>query len=460
MQERRGIGLKSLQNMKPQISEHQENQYQLYKTRLESFLNRRHALFVLSHQIDWAYFEQAFGATFSDRGRPGLPTRLMVALSYLKHSYNLSDEGLVEGFLENAYWQYFCGFEYFQHEFPCDASSLTRWRKRLGEEGIKKLLSETLRLAHRKKLLKGPDLQEVIVDTTVQEKNITHPTDAKLLHRARMKLVKAAKRRGIVLRQSYERVGKLLAFQQGKYAHAKQYKRARRATKRLKTLLGRVYRDIARKCLKPDPQLKNLMILSRRLLFQNKHTPNKLYSLHEPDVECLAKGKAHKPYEFGCKTSVISTAGSIGVIGVKSFHGRPYDGHTLKAALQDAEENTSVEVQRVFADQGYRGSRHWPAAKQVLISGRKRLPKRLKKLLKRRSAIEPIIGHMKSEHRFSRNLLKGRLGDQLNALLAGTGFNFRKLIRYFGSLPNFFRWLLSHQGMPEGLGASFQFQLG
>ena len=192
------------------------------------------------------------------------------------------------------------------------------------------------------------------------------------------------------------------------------------------------------------------MLLFQRLLLQNKNTPNKLYSLHEPEVACIAKGKSHKPYEFGCKSSVISTLRSNWVMGVKSFHGKPYDGHTLKAALKDAEENTGVEIQRVFADKGYRGSRHC-AGKQVLISGRRRLPERLKKLLKRRSAIEPIIGHMKSHHRLGRNLLKVQAGDHLNALLTGAAFNFRERIRYFGSLANFFRWLLTQQDLLSNL---------
>ena len=229
--------------MKSQNSENALPQCQLFKTPLKTFLNMSHPLVLLSERMDWEYFHQEFGLSFSDRGRPALPTRLMVALTYLKYTYDLSDEALVEQFLENAYWQYFCGFEYFQHEFPCDSSSQTRWRKRLGEKGCEKLLSETLRLAHSEKILKTSHLAEVIVDTTVQEKNITHPTDAKLLHRARIKLVKAAKQRAIKLRQSYERVGKYLALKQSKYAHAKQYNRSKKAVKKLRTILGRVMRD-------------------------------------------------------------------------------------------------------------------------------------------------------------------------------------------------------------------------
>src|SRR3990167_10034482 len=230
--------------MKSQNSENALPECQLFKTPLKTFLNMSHPLVLLSERMDWEYFHQEFGLSFSDRGRPALPTRLMVALTYLKYTYDLSDEALVEQFLENAYWQYFCGFEYFQQEFPCEASSLVRWRQRIGEEGCQKLFNETLRLAHTKKILKASHLKEVIVDTTVQEKNITHPTDAKLLHRMRQKLVKAAKACGIRLRQSYTRVSKFLTFKQSKYVHAKQYKRARKAIKKLKTILGRVMGDI------------------------------------------------------------------------------------------------------------------------------------------------------------------------------------------------------------------------
>lgn len=416
--------------MKPKHPENTLPQQELFKTRLESFLSSSHPLVQLAHGLDWEFFNREFGVAFTDRGRPALSTRLMVALSYLKHTYNFSDEALVEQFLENPYWQYFCGFAYFQYEFPCDSSSLTRWRKRLGDEGCQKLLAETLRLAHEIKLLKAKHLPDVIVDTTVQEKNITHPTDAKLLNRAREKLVLAAEKRGIVLRQSYRRVGKLLALKQSKYAHARQYNRAQRATRKLRTLLGRVLRDLARKCPQPDSSLQQLMSLSKRLYFQKKDSSPKIYSLHEPHVDCISKGKAHKPYEFGCKTSIVTTARSNWVLGVKSFHGNPFDGHTLKEAIRDAEKTTGVSIQNIFVDKGYRGAKHWPKKKLVLLSGRSRLRPVLQKLLKRRSAIEPVIGHMKQDHRLSRNLLKGKPGDHINAILSGAGFNLMKLLRF------------------------------
>lgn len=414
--------------MKSQISEQNNPQSRLFGIRLEDFLNKKHPLFILSSKIDWDYFHEEFGLKFNDRGRPALPTRLVVALTYLKYTYNLSDESLVAGFLENAYWQYFCGFEYFQHEFPCDSSSLTRWRKRLGEEGCRKLLSETLRMGYEMKVLKAKDLESVVVDTTVQEKNIAHPTDAKLLNKAREKLVKMAKERNLNLRQSYQRVGKSLVHQYSRYVHARQFNRAKKPLKKLKTYLGRVYREIKRNCHELDDQLKEMMILALRVMRQDKG--NKVYSLHEPQVDCISKGKLRKPYEFGCKTSIVTTNKSCFVIGVKTFHGNPYDGATLQKVITDAEQTTGASIKRIFVDKGYRGKKYHPKDKMTLISGRKNLLKPLQKMLKRRSSIEPVIGHIKHDHRMERNLLKGMMGDHVNAILAGTAFNFRKLIRF------------------------------
>lgn len=417
--------------MRPKAPENSLSQYELFKTKLSTFLNSRHPLIMMSDQMDWNFFDSKFGLVFSDQGRPALSTRLMVALFYLKQSYSLSDEALIAGFLENPYWQYFCGFEYFQHQFPCDPSSMTRWRNRLGESGCEHLLKETIRLARENNILKESELKEVIVDTTVQEKAITFPTDAKLLNRAREKLVMAAKFRRIDLRQSYSRVGKYLFLKQSGYAHAKQFKRSDRVVSKLRTFLGRVLRDVQRKCPEPDKELQTLMDLSWRVYRQKKQDSQKLYSLHEPFVDCLAKGKAGKPYEFGCKTSVVLTAKSNWVIGVKSFHQNPYDGKTLKPAILAAEQITEVAIQNIFVDRGYRGSQHWPEGKQVFLSGRRKLQKRLKKLLKRRSAIEPVIGHLKSDHRLKRNLLKGILGDHVNGILAGSAFNFKKILNHF-----------------------------
>ena len=284
----------------------------LFRSRLDQVINVEHALVKLARTIGWGFLEEKFGAVYNDgAGQPPLPTRLMAGLAILKHTYNLSDEVVCELWIENPYYQYFCGEEFFQHRLPFDRSSMTRWRNRMGEERLRALLQESLAVATRVGAMKPSDLSRVIVDTTVQPKNITFPTDAKLLNRAREKLVKLAKRLGVELRQSYRRVGKFALIQHQRYAHAKQFKRANRALRTLKTYLGRVIRDIARK-IEGDPRLEAefawLLSLARRVRAQERGQRGpKVYSLHAPEVECIGKGKPHKPYEFGVKVSVATT---------------------------------------------------------------------------------------------------------------------------------------------------------
>lgn len=418
--------------MTPKSSENERDQLELGKARLESFLNMEHPLVRMAREMDWEEFAKEFGKTFDDKnGRPGLPARLMVALTYLKHAYDLSDEATIEQFLESGYWQYFCGFEYFQHDAPCDSSSLTRWRKRLGGSGAEKLLTETLAVAHKLGLITLRQCEKVIVDTTVQEKNITFPTDSKLINKARENLVKLAKKRGIELRQTYTFKGKHEAHRCSRLLHAKQFNRARTSIKKQKTMLGRVIRDIQRKFPEPDKAFESALVLGWKIYFQERDTKNKIYSLHEPHVECISKGKAHTPYEFGNKASFTITAKGNWVIGAKSFFGKPYDGATLKPAIAQTEKLTGVQVQEIFVDKGYRGKEHHPEGKHVFISGRKKLKPYLMKLLRRRSSVEPVIGHTKHDHRMETNLLKGKLGDEINPILAGSAFNFRKILRSF-----------------------------
>lgn len=418
-----------LQTMKPKNNQESKKQDELFKPRFELFINLKHPLVQMANKIDWGYFDREFGVGFDDkRGRPALPTRLMVALTYLKYLHDLSDEAVVSMFLENNYWQYFCGYEVFQTEFPCDPSSMTRWRKRVGEEGAEKILSATLHLAHEFGFINGTECERVIADTTVQEKNIAFPTDAKLVARMTEYLVAAAVERGVALRQSYARVNQHLLLKCGRYAHAKQFKRSKRALKKLKTHLGRVIRDIDRKVPVFDEKLKELMIMGRKIQSQERYSENKIYSIHEPKVDCIAKGKAHKPYEFGCKAGIIVTAKNNWVVGAKAFSGNPYDGATLKAAINQTEKLTGVTVKQSFLDKGYRGSAHHPDHVSVFLSGRRNLPPILKRLLKRRSSIEPIIGHLKSEHRLNVNRLKGIEGDRLNVILSGSAFNLKKIM--------------------------------
>lgn len=408
--------------------------------KLEEILDKKHALYQLANRLNWEYLIKELGAYYSEGpGRPEIPIRVIAGLHYLKYLENESDESVVEKFCENPYWQYFCGFETFQHKLPSHPTTLVKWRKRIGEKGVEKLLSHTLDTAKREGLLPEKLLKNVNVDTTVQEKAITFPTDTKLCHRMRIKLVQAAKKRGLKLRQTYVRVGKRACIMQARYAHAVQMKRARKAYKKVKSYLGRVTRDIIRQVdLSRDEELAYLVSQSERLLKQEKNTPKKLYSLHAPEVECIAKGKAHKKYEFGCKVSVVTTCEEPWVLSVLAHHDNPYDGATLKECLNKAEENSHSKIESAFADKSYRGKEHHPADIKIFISGKKNLPIRYQKLLKGRSAIEPIIGHMKNDHRLGRNYLLGKVGDKVNAVLSGCAFNLNKIINYFKSEQNCF----------------------
>lgn len=400
---------------------------------LEFLLDKTHALYQLANRLNWDYLMKELGGYYSEGpGRPEIPIRVMAGLHYLKYLENESDESVVEKFCENPYWQYFCGLKNFVHKLPCHPTSLVKWRRRLGEKGVEKLLSHTLETAKREGLLPEKLLRKVNVDTTVQEKAITFPTDTKLCHRMRVRLVLEAKKRGLKLRQTYVRLGKKACLMQGRYAHASQMKRARKAFKKVKSYLGRVTRDIIRQVdLSKDAALSFLIAQSEKLLKQEKNTKKKLYSLHAPEVECIAKGKAHKRYEFGCKVSVVTTCKKPWVLSVSAHHDNPYDGATLKASLTKAEEHTRVKIDLAFADKAYRGKEHHPDAVNVFISGAKKLPPTLKKLLKSRSSIEPIIGHLKNDHRLGRNYLLGQVGDKVNAILSGCAFNLKKIINAF-----------------------------
>jgi transposase, IS5 family len=413
---------------KPQL-----DQADLFRSRLNQILDRQHPLVVLGNQIDWSVFDKKFGSLYAEKGRPAKPTRLMVGLHYLKHTFSESDESVVARLLENPYWQYFCGFEFFIHRLPLDPSSLVRWRKRIGPGGLEHLLSETLETAKREDKLTEQHMERVNVDTTVQEKAIAYPTDARLYHKARVLLVKAAKDRSIVLRQSYLRLGKRALIMSSRYAHARQMNRARREQKKLKTYLGRVYRNILRCCAQPDDTLAQLLRSAERLLNQKRSDKNKLYSLHAPEVECIAKGKAHKKYEFGCKVSVVTTSRDNWIVGVEALHNNPFDGHTLKGALQQAARLVGWKPQNAYCDKGYKGNPKQIGDTAVHLASRRKSSMKPSewRWFKRRSAIEPVIGHMKQDHRMDRNYLKGAAGDKMNAILAACGFNLRKLLRAF-----------------------------
>jgi transposase, IS5 family len=420
-----------------------DRQDDLFRLSLEAIINLRHQLVRLAAEINWDFLAKRFSSVCRvGPGQPPLPTRLVAGLLILKHMHNLSDEALCDRWVENPYFQYFCGEVVFRHELAFDRSSLSLWRQRLGEEQIAALLQESLSVAHRSGAIETKDLERVVVDTTVQEKAVAHPTDARLIHRAIEKLVDLAQREGVELRQSYLRVAKRAAIMVGRYTHAHQFKRARRQLKFLRTRLGRIIRDIRRK-IEGDSALEDrfgpLLDLALRVRHQEpRQRGPKVYSLHAPEVECIGKGKARAPYEFGCKVSIVTPVtaprGGQFVLHAKALHGNPYDGHTLGLVIADLEKLTGVAVRRIHGDKGYRGH-NYPDRFKVWISGQvRRVTQAIRREMRRRAAVEPVIGHLKDGHRMRRNYLKGRDGDRINAVLAAAGYNFSLLRRWFAQL--------------------------
>jgi transposase, IS5 family len=381
-------------------------------------------------------------AGVSNAGRPKLPIRLMASLLYLKHSFNLSDEELCTRWSENVLWQFFSGMAYYEHRLPCDPTQIGRFRRDLGEEGMEQLLKATIDTAVAIKAVKPKALERVIVDTTVQEKAIAHPVDSRLLEIARHKVVSAAKRAGIQLKQTFVKEGKELRRRAGGYAHAKQFRRLKKVVKRQRTILGVVMREVQRKRQRPDfapdapKAVSDLMMWlerAERIRTQQRKDKNKLYALHAPEVECIGKGKARKPYEFGVKSAVVVSHKHGLMLGARTFTGNPYDGHILSAVLEQAANLTQdlcVKIKQVVADLGFRGVDADNPDKQIIHRGKfKSLSPQQKGWLRRRQAVEPAIGHLKSDHRMDRCWLQGALGDALHSISCAAGYNLRWLLR-------------------------------
>jgi IS5 family transposase len=418
--------------MRPK-SQSTQPQRELFQIDLEQLIDMSHPLVRLGHGMDWSSFEQTLGGTYHPtQGAPGVSTRLMVALHYLKYQHDLSDESVVAAWAENPYWQHFSGMTHFQHHIPIDPSSMTRWRKRLGAAGAEQMLRATIEAGMAMRVIRPAQLKRINVDTTVQTKAIRFPTDARLYQRMRERIVKTARAEGLTIKQSYEHVGRRLLMQSSRYTHARQMKRARACTRKLKTQLGRVIREVERQTETPSMKLDKLLRTAHRIYAQQRHDKNKIYSVHEPEVECIAKGKAGKPYEFGNKVSVAVSSRGGWFVGAKSFTGNPYDGHTLAEQMKQVDHLIGNKVSEVHVDMGYRGH-DYDGAAAVHIDKRRRgrTSKALWRWMKRRAAVEPSIGHLKSEHRLERNRLKGIAGDAINAILAAAAMNFQKLLRAF-----------------------------
>ncbi|MFN2440496.1 MAG: IS5 family transposase [Chitinophagaceae bacterium] len=404
------------------------SQLGFYST-FEEQLSHRHPLYILANQIHWQMFEEVFAKHYSDDGRPAKPIRLMVSLLMLKHIRNLSDESVVEQWMENIYYQYFSGEKSYACGVPCEASELVHFRNRIGEEGIELIFKESIRI-------NGKDGKEAegTVDTTVQEKNITYPTDNKLYRKIIKKCVAIAEDKQIELRQSYSRTIKKLAEQQRFRGHPKNHKRARKADKKIKTIAGRLVRELERKL--PAGVHADNLTLFKKVLQQKRSDTAKIYSLHEPHVQCISKGKEHKKYEFGSKVSIITTKKTGVIIGALNIEKNDYDAHTVNPAFEQQQRLTGIVLKRAFMDRGYRGIA-WIRGTKIEIpkpfaktlNGYQQ--QQLKNGFKRRAAIEPRIGHLKEDHRLSRNYYKGIKGDNINVMMAAAAMNFKRMINIY-----------------------------
>lgn len=417
---------------KPQLSE-----FELFQSRLDNMLDPEHALVKLAGLIDWSRFDEAYGRFYTQKGRRGLPTRLMAGLHLLKHMDGLSDEAVCARWIENPYWQYFCGEQHFRHKLPFDRSSMTRWRDRIGPDKLELLLAETIAVATTTQAVTPSACTRVTLDTTVQTKAIAHPTDSHLLLRGIEWLNRLAKQHGITLRQSFLRVGRRARREVSRLIHGRGHKQAMRWVRKLRTWLGRLDRDIGRK-IAGNEELGAAFAVARervaRILAQKSGDADKLYALHAPEVECIAKGKARTRYEFGVKTSIAvtnaRTAGGQFIVGMQALPGSPYDGHTLTGQIEQVERLTGIAVDRAYVDRGYRGHKHSGKAKVYIAHTRRITSPTIKRELRRRNAIEPIIGHAKSDGLLERNHLAGATGDAINAILVAAGHNLRLLVAW------------------------------
>jgi IS5 family transposase len=431
-------------------------QPELFRSALVNLVDRRHPLVRLAGLIDWDRFATAFGPLYRDGvGRPGLPTRLMVGLHLIKHMDGLSDDAVCARFLDSPYVQLFCGDTHFQHALPLDRSSMTRWRKRIGAERLEVLLAETLAAAERAGAAEPKHFERVTIDTTVQPKAVTHPTDSKLIHRGVQILGRLARRHGVALRQSYTRVSTHARREVAKLIHRGRRREAERKVSRMRTWLGRLVRDIIRKIGGAAEAVRAAfaMPLERisRLLRQRREDRgrDKIYALHAPEVECIGKGKARTRFEFGCKVSLATTnrpaPGGQFVIGARTLPGNPFDGHTLADQIAQTERITGVPVERAYVDRGYRG--HDADKQRVFLSGQKRgVTPTIRREIRRRAGIEPVIGHLKSDGHLGRNFLAGASGDAINVTLAAAGHNLRLLRAWLIRLLAFLLRLLAISG--------------
>ena len=399
---------------------------------LADTLNANHPLYKLAEKIDWKFFEEEFKPLYKDnKGRPAKPIRLMCGLLILKHLRNLSDESVVEQYSENAYYQYFCGEAEFQTSQPCDASELVHFRNRIGEDGIEKILKESIRVNDDH--TNDENNRLAFIDSTVQEKNITYPTDAKLHKKIIKKCWSIVQSEGLKIRQSYKRKIKSLCRDQRFRNHPKNRQKALKADKKMRTIAGRLVRELERiLSQKAKGRYQEFLDTATKVIAQRRTTKDKIYSLHEPEVQCISKGKEHKKYEFGNKVSIIRSITGI-ILGALSFRNE-YDGHTIEKSLEQSKKLTGDDIKELAGDRGYRGSKLVGVTK-ILIPGvplksdSRYQRKKKSELFCKRAGIEPTIGHLKSDYRLGRNFYKGLRGDSINVMLAAAAYNFKRAMK-------------------------------
>jgi transposase, IS5 family len=395
----------------------------------EEQLSHSHPLYVLANKIHWEIFDEAFSKLYSDQGRPAKPIRLMVSLLILKHIRNISDESVVEQWFENIYYQYFSGEKSYACGMPCEASELVHFRNRIGDEGIELIFKESIRVNG-----KDGQKQQATTDTTVQEKNITYPTDNKLHRKIIKKCIAIANNEELNVRQTYTRTLKKLLIDQRFRNHPKNKGKARKADKKVKTIAGRLVRELERNL--PPGLHQTILALFKQVLAQKKTDSNKIYSLHEPHVQCISKGKEHKKYEFGSKVSIITTQKTGVIIGAINIEKNVHDSKTLQPAIKQQQRLTGITLKNNFVDRGYRGVKEVLGTKITIPDspGKHRTAyekQQLRKGFKRRAAIEPKIGHLKQDHRLSRNFYKGIKGDNRNVMLAAAAMNFKRMMNIY-----------------------------
>lgn len=400
-------------------------QSNLFRPLLASFINLEDALVVLGQKIKWNTIEANLANLYSPNGAPSKPIRLMAGLLILKQMFNKSDEVIVEEWKQNAYYQYFTGCIYFEWELPCDSSDLVHFRKRIGEKGVLEIMKMSQEL-HSEKIKAS---SEIIVDTTVQEKNITFPTDQKLALKIIEKTIKFATQNEIKLKQTFAKELKKLKIDVRFSTHPKRRKKATKARKRIKTIAAILIREVDRKAV--DGKFKESKKIYLKVLNQTRTSKDKIYSLHEPQVACIAKGKAHKSYEFGSKVSITMIPGSNVILNVKNFEGNPHDSTTLAGVIKELDNEIKSNIKYAIVDRGYRGNTKIENINIVIPNTKadenksEEFKKNKSRQCKSRAAIEPIISHLKFDCRMARNFLKGMIGDKINAILAGAAFNFR-----------------------------------